>query len=371
MQFKPSSIIEYCEQWKALSPIPIHQSNPQPFTLSELETIIGSTDSLFDELDSLSYATVQGDVELRKAIASIYSHNDTNQIATFAGAQEAIFCCLNTLLKPGDKVAAISPIFEPLINPARELGCDIQLVSLVAEDRWKLDLNQLEDVVRSGCKLLIINFPHNPTGAMISKEELLQIIKICDDSNCWILSDEVFRGLEHNPENQLPAVADLYSKAISISVLSKAFALPALRIGWISCQDKSVIDRTLEIKSSLSICNSLLDEKITTKVVLHHNEIWNQNRYLITRNLEQLNKFMSCHQEQFEFIQPEAACVCFPLLRNKYSASEYAQQLIEKQNILVLPGKLFSTSLNGFRLGFGSEANLDHLKSLTDPASFL
>ena len=371
MRFKPSSIIQYCEQWKSLSPVPIHQSNPQPFTLGELETIIGSTDSVFDQQQSLSYATVQGDKQLREAITSIYDHNNSDQIATFAGAQEAIFCCLNALLKPGDKVAAISPVFEPLINPARDLDCDIQLVSLIAEDRWKVDFNKLEDVVRSGCKLLIINFPHNPTGAMISKEELLQIIKICDENNCWILSDEVFRGLEHNPEQRLPPVADLYSKAISISVLSKAFALPALRIGWISCQDKSVLDRTLEIKSSLSICNSLLDEKMATKIILQHEEIWSRNRNLITRNLGQLNKFMSCHQEQFEFIKPEAACICFPLLRNKLPASDYAQQLIEKHNVLVLPGKLFSTSLNGFRLGFGSEANLAHLNSLTDPAGFL
>ena len=363
MRFKPSLINLYYKKWQSHSPVVLSQSNPQPLTLEELEDMIGSTENLFDQQEALTYSTVQGDEKLRSKIAELYDHNSLENIATFAGAQEAIFCATHSLVAPGDKVVAIPPIFEPLIKTAQDIGCKIELISLQANDQWQLDLNQLEDAINNGCKLLILNFPHNPTGAMISKEQLLQIIDICEKNYCWILSDEVFRGLEHKPENRLPAVSDLYEKSISISVLSKAFALPALRIGWISCQDKKILDQTLQVKDYLSICNSLLDEKLATKIFPHHDKLLERNRKLIINNLQLLNEIMSIEDNPFEYIQPKAGCVCFPILKNNISSSDYAKQLIEEYNLLVLPGKTFLTSENGFRLGFGYNDNISHFKS--------
>ena len=364
MRFHASLINQYYKKWQSQSPIVLSQSNPQPLTLEELESIIGSTENLFDQKEALDYSTVQGDETLRSVIAELYDQNNAENIATFAGAQEAIFCATHSLVEPGDKVVAITPIFEPLIKTAQDIGCEIELISLQTHDQWELDLNQLEDAINDDCKLLILNFPHNPTGAMISEEQLLQIINICERNNCWILSDEVFRGLEHMPEDRLPAVSDLYEKSISIGVLSKAFALPALRIGWISCQNKKVLDQTLQVKDYLSICNSFLDEKLATRVIPHHDQIWERNRKLITNNLDQLNKHFEHYQNKFKLSQPQAGCTGFPIIKDDQTATEFSEQLIRSKKLMVLPDELFLTELNGFRLGFGHDHHAENYRFL-------
>ncbi len=364
MRFAPSLINQYYKQWESFSPTVISQSNPQPFTLAELEVIIGSTENIFDPQKELGYTTTCGDELLRTAIAALYDHKDSNHIATFTGAQEAIYCSMHALLEPGDKVVAITPIFEPLINTARDLNCDIQFILLQVEDEWRLDINKIEDAIKSGCKLLALNYPHNPTGSMISKEQLFQIIKICDNNNCWILSDEVFRGLEHDPVDRLPAIVDAYPKALSISVMSKAFALPAIRIGWISCQDKAILERALEVKDYLSICNSLLDEQLVLQVLPHYETIWQRNRKLILGHLKQLVNFMEQRQAKFKLIKPQAGCTAFPILHGEQTATEYCDQLIRSKNLMVLPDELFLSTVNGFRLGFGYAHQTDHYQFL-------
>ncbi len=359
MRFRPSLIDQYYKKWESASPTPLSQSNPQPFTVAELEGIIGKSEELFDPQLELGFATTEGSETLRTSIADLYDQARPANIVTFAGAQEAIYCSIQALLAPGDKVAAITPIFEPLIASARDLKCEIQLIPLQAGEHWKLDLNKLEDVVKSGCRLLILNFPHNPTGAMISKAELFQIIKICDRYNCWILSDEVFRGLEYQPESRLPSVAEIYPKAISIGVLSKAFALPALRIGWVSCQNSAILERLVEIKNYLSICNSLLDEVLAIRVLQNYEVFWDRNRKIIVRHFHFLNDFMARYSSQFQFIKPQAGCTAFPILRGDQPAIDYSEQLIRSKNIMVLPNELFFTPINGFRLGFGYANQLD------------
>lgn len=249
------------------------------------------------------------------------------------------------------------------MHTALEIGCQLERIPPQQGNNWALDLNALEAVIQDGCKLLLLNFPHNPTGAMISRSTLLKIVEICDKHGCWILSDEVFRGLEHDPDDRLPAVAEIYPRAISIGVLSKAFALPALRVGWIVCQQISVIERASEIKTHLSICNSLLDEIVATQVVLHHKEIWERSRALITDNLFKLDGLMLAGQTQFKYIKPQAGCCCFPVIDSTAPARDFASELVEKKNLLVMPGDLFLTSINGFRLGFGFR---NHAQSFSD-----
>ncbi len=173
--------------------------------------------------------------------------------------------------------------------------------------------------------------------------------------------------MEYKIDDRLPAVADIYPRAISIGVLSKAFALPALRVGWIACQQTSIVKRAMEIKAHFSICNSLIDEKITTRVIQHHEAIWDRSRTLIADNLDLLEKLIQDKQQPFKYTPPKAGCCCFMLMDEKTHAEAYATQLIEKHKLLVLPNPLFLTSINGFRLGFGYQKNTQYLNTLSTP----
>ena len=364
MRFETLDIVKYSSKWQSYSPIALHQSNPQPFTVEELEQIIGPIGELLDPQLPLGFTDNQGGAYLRTAIAGLYPQLPAHHVATFAGAQEAIFCVSHSLLEAGDKVVAITPVFEPILHTALEIGCQIEQVSLLPENGWQLDMNALESAIQAGCKCLLLNFPHNPTGAMISKGTLLKIIDLCDTHGVWILSDEVFRGLEHDPGDRLPPVAEIYPRAISIGVLSKAFALPALRVGWVVCQQASLVERATDIKTHLSICNSLMDEKIATRVLPHHEEIWDRNRALIAENLESLEQLALHIQDQFQYIKPQAGCCCFMLLNSAVPAKVYASELVENKNLLVMPGDLFLTAMNGFRLGFGYRGHAQYFTAL-------
>ncbi len=227
------------DQFKGQKLIPMHNTNPEPFTQSELEqTIERSFDSILQNVN-LGFAPDAGTVALRQTLVDCHYENiSIGDVVTHAGAQEALFCAFYAILKEGDQVLAVAPIFEPLVQIPLNIGCDVSYVHLQADNDWALDFDEVEANFKQGCKLFIINFPHNPTGTTLTEKDLKQLVALCKKYNVWLLSDEVFRGLERSPDYRLQAVADIYDKGISVGVISKAFAIPGIRIGWLVCKNK-------------------------------------------------------------------------------------------------------------------------------------
>lgn len=353
-RFKPLKMAEFSAKWRKLNPVNFHSSNPQAFSINELNKLLEEDVLAIDSRQQLNYVPDEGSESLRSAISLLFEQISSQDIVTTSGAQEAIYCCIHALLKQNDTVLAITPVFEPLIATAEEIGCRIITQSLEPKKVWELDLNQLETNLKQGIKLLIINFPHNPTGAMLSFQQLKQIISLCDKYDCWLLSDEVFRGLEHDETKRLPHVADIYSKGISIGVLSKSFALPGIRVAWIASQNNWLRQRLIEIKGYLSICNSLIDSIISEKVIKQHQKIWQRNRKIILANKLILKEYMNNNSEYFSYSEPQAGCLAFPILK-AFDVKHFAEQLVYSNKLLVLPGYVFNTSINGFRLSLGSK----------------
>lgn len=353
-RFKPLKMVEFSAKWRNFNPVNFHSSNPQAFAINELNQLLDEEIWSINHQQQLSYVPDEGTKSLRSAISLLFAQISYQNIVTTSGAQEAIYCCIHALLEKNDKVLAITPIFEPLLSTAQEIGCKIITQSLEPKQVWELDLSQLEQNFKQGIKLLIINFPHNPTGAMLTLQQLNQIISYCDKYDCWLLSDEVFRGLEHEESQRLPCLADIYPKGISIGVLSKSFALPAIRVGWIASQNNWLKQRLIEIKTYLSICNSLIDSIISEKVIKQHQKIWQRNRKIILANKLILNKYMANHSEYFTYSEPQAGCLAFPIFK-PFSVERFAENLVQTNKLLVLPGYVFNTSINGFRLSLGGK----------------
>ena len=329
-----------------------HASNPQPFTIAELQNLVGKP--VFDIPNDMvcQYDSVQGDAPLREAITEhLFTQVRAQQIITTCGAQEAIFCLNHALLQPGDHVVALTPLFEPLKAIPQHLGCQITDVPLLPENHWQPVVQDIQAAVTPNTKLLVINFPHNPTGTHIDVDTLDAIIEICKANDCWLFSDEVFRGLEHDPSKRLPAVADVYARGISLNVMSKAFALPALRLGWLACQNQQLRNRILQIKAQLSICCSRLDAHVSTQIIPHHEAIYARNTEIINDNKNRLQPLMNLNPN-VQWVAPTAASTCFPLLKH-IDSEVFTQQLMQTYKKLVLPKGLFLTEANGFRLALG------------------
>ena len=330
-------------------------SAPESLSVRELLSLANQTERRQWDRLGLGYSSSQGDPALRDSIADLYPGLTSADIITFAGAQEAIFVAYHALLKKNDRVQVILPIYEPLALVAQGIGAKIGTVSMENSQagEWRMDLQTWRESVHQSTSMAVINFPHNPTGKLIRHQELEQIVEHCASNDCWLFSDEVFRGLEYRRSEQLTPVAAIYEKGISLGVMSKAFGLGGVRIGWIACRDKVLIKRMLEIKSYLSICNGRTDELLATIALRHAPRLLDNTRKLIQQNLQSLRAACSDHSDVVHWHQPDAGCVAYPKLTDGVDARDFALRLLDQTGVMIIPGHCFIRGEAHFRIGFG------------------
>ncbi len=345
----------------------MHSSNPAPLAFKELAELINFDVNDFFSQVRFDYAAVVGSTQIRELIVEQhYQTATTEDIITTCGAQEALFMVMNALLSAGDEVLCFSPIFEPLYQEAAATGARVTAMPLQADNGWHIDWPLLEHSISPQTRMLIINFPHNPTGCHITKSELQRLIDLCRRNDCWLISDEVFRGLEyhleHESENRLPAAVDCYDKAISLTVMSKAYGLPAIRLGWIACRQLEIRQKLETIKRHLSICGSGLDEAFAARVLPHSALIFQRHTATIKKNLEQFKQLLAT-QDSISCHLPTAGATCFPLL-NVENADKFVNRIATQHSLMLIPGSCFLTEQPGFRLTLGDVNAARHYGSI-------
>lgn len=302
----------------------------------------------------LGYTESEGDPELRSKIAALYGKLTKDNILCFSGAEEGIFILLNVLLNPGDHIIVQFPAYQSLYEIAQAIGCRVSKWEI--EDhpaRWEFNVDTLEKMVEKSTKLIIINQPHNPTGALISKEDFARIVQIAREHRIYLLSDEVYRFLEYNPSDTLPAACDLYENAFSLGVFSKSYGLAGLRIGWIATQDLKIRAKMSAYKDYTTICNSAPSEFLAEFALDHADQIIKRNLGIIETNLKLLDEFFKEFSYLFEWRKPRAGSIAFVKLKNGLSASEFCRNHVENAGILLLPSHLYHYGDYHFRIGFG------------------
>ena len=347
-------------------------------TASDAETItlnvllsFGSDGDRADFLDMrLGYTETKGSPELRTEIAETYDVRGADDLLCFAGAEEGIFATLTTLLDKDDHAIVVLPAYQSLESIPRSI-CSTTGIPLELRDGWRLDLGKLADAIRPGTRAVIINFPHNPTGALLPDEELLQLIDICSRRGIWLFSDEAYRPLGPLGGRQSPQVADLYDRGISLGVMSKAYGLPGLRIGWIACADRDLLARVEKTKHYLSICNSGPSEKLATIALRARDRILERNCRIVSEGLLQWSAFFSRHEQLFDWIPPVAGCVAYPRFRGAEGIDSFANSLLEEAGVLILPASIYASPVvplpaDHFRVGAGRLGLLDGLNAFDD-----
>ena len=241
------------------------------------------------------------------------------------------------------------------------------MVELDREKSWELNVDAVRAAVRSNTKLIVVNFPHNPTGAMINVAQQDELIEIARKQGAYLFSDEVYRFLEHDEANTLPPMAAQYERGVSLSVLSKVYGLAGLRIGWLVCQDESLLDQLMEQKYYTSICNSAPSEYLSLMALRAKDHILKRNRSLIRDNLEVMTQFFEQHQNHFQWYRPNAGCIAFPRYIGKGSVDSFADTVLAKANVLLLPGYVFGDDYaEHFRISFARSTMGDGLDALTE-----
>ena len=329
-------------------------SDCESLSMAELLQIAAPASlELWQEL-RLSYTESQGHPLLRREVAGLYQHVPPENII-IAAPEEAIFIAMQTLLRPGDQVVAISPAYQSLHEIARSIGCEVKNWSLepATDGKWQLDLDLLEDSLTDRTRMLVINFPHNPTGHTLSSNELDSIIALARKHGLYLFSDEMYRLLEYAPAMCLPAVCDLYEKGISLSGLSKSFALPGLRIGWLATQESALVQAWLTYKDYTTICNSAPSEILGIIALQNKGRIIRRNLDIIQENIASAETFFGRYMHHFSWFSPKAGSVAFPEWLGDGPVEQFCQEVLEKQGVMIVPGSLFDFPGNHFRVGLG------------------
>ncbi|KAB3528842.1 aminotransferase class I/II-fold pyridoxal phosphate-dependent enzyme [Alkaliphilus serpentinus] len=314
----------------------------------------------------LSYTESMGHPILRKEIASLYKNIDAQDVITFV-PEEGIFVAMNAVVDEGDHVIVIDPIYQSLAEICKSLGASVTNWRIEEKDnQWHLDIDFLERNIQANTKMIIINFPHNPTGYMPTRVELNKIIEIAKKYNLYIFSDEMYWLLEHSEENALSSVADLYEKGISLFGLSKTFSLPGLRLGWITTQDHKLMKELATLKDYTTICGSAPSEILGIMALRQKEAIVKRNKERIQENLIAARSFFHKFSNLFTWIEPNGGSIAFPRLNSKINVVEFCDRIVKEQNIMIVPGDIFDYEGNYFRIGLGRDNFKEILNKLEE-----
>ena len=336
-----------------------HMTASDMETLSMQELLDMAEDDTRQAWDSLrlGYTETFGRPTLRRAIADTYERIGQDDVLTFAGAEEGIFAAMQVLMSADDHAIVITPNYQAAETIPLSIG-EVTGISLGPDNDWSLDVDAVEAAIRPTTKLISFNFPHNPTGKVIDHASLDRLVSIAREHDIHLFSDEVYRLLERDEAIRLPQVADIYEKGLSLNVMSKAYGLPGLRIGWIATRDRSVLSSMERVKHYLSICNSGPSEVLAEIALGARKQILARNHRIIEANLEQLNAFFEDHADLFEWSLPDGGCIGYPRYLGSDGVEAFCKSLVEESGVLLLPASVYSSSLTAvptdrFRIGYG------------------
>ncbi len=347
----------YFSKWEFTAKYHMTASDIESMSLSALLAMASPKDrNAFEQL-WLGYTETHGHPELRGEIAKTYDTAAPSDILCFAGAEEGVYVAMRVLLSRNDHAIVTVPNYQAAETIPLDL-CEVTGVALDENDNWALDIDRVKQAIRPNTRLISINFPNNPTGAVLDRERFLALVSLCREHGIYLFSDEVYRLIERETSVRLPQAADVYEKALSLNVLSKAYGLPGLRIGWIMTRDTALLKKMERYKHYLSICNSAPSERLAIIALKAKDRILERNRALVNHNAEKLDVFFNEFSKQFQWQRPDGGCVGFPRYLGPGGTDQFCEDLVEKTGILLLPPKIYHSELiktprDRFRIGFG------------------
>ncbi|PTR11206.1 MULTISPECIES: pyridoxal phosphate-dependent aminotransferase [unclassified Novosphingobium] len=347
----------YFSHWEFAARHHLTASDAQSMTVRELLALADPADAAAFDAQWLGYTQTFGAPVLRAEIARTYDTMTPDNVLCFAGAEEGIYVANHVLLGADDHAIVITPNYQAAETVPLSL-CAVTGVPLDPDQGWRLDLDRVAAAIRPNTRLVSINFPHNPTGCIPDRATLDGLVALCRRHGIWLFSDEVYRLLGPDPARHLPQVADIYERGLSLNVLSKAYGLPGLRIGWIACQDQELLSRMERMKHYLSICNSAPSEALGIIALRAGERIVGRNNALVLANLALLDAFFADYPHLFEWTRSDGGCVGYPRWRGPGTVDAFCEDLVTQAGVLLLPSGIYHSELgpvptDRFRIGFG------------------
>jgi aspartate/methionine/tyrosine aminotransferase len=355
VQIEPFAIERFYERWEFSAELMLSSSDCESRAVADLLALEPDAGERLAAL-RLGYTEVAGSAELREAVAGRYEGVQAKDVLTLAAAEEGIFIACHALLGPGDHAVIETPCYGSALTVARSAGARVSSWRRRHEDGWAHDLEALERLLTPDTRMIYINTPHNPTGIQMPAGVYERIIELAQERSLVLFSDEVYRGLEHDPAARLPAACDRYQRAISLGAVSKAYGLPGLRTAWLACGDRDLLECVKGLKLYTTICSSAPSELLLALALRHADRIVEESRQLVLANLPVLEAFLERRRGLLQWVPPTAGPIGFPRVSGDFDVHAWCEQIAEQAGVLLLPGDVYGEPRH-VRLGFG-RANL-------------
>ena len=358
MKIKPFAVEEWMNAWEVGAKYNIAETCVDSVSIDELFELLGENkDAFLQEFCSrrLTYGDIEGAPAFKEGICKLYKTISPDDIVPTHGATGANHHVFYSLIQPGDRVISIMPTYQQLYSIPESYGADLQIVNLSKDNGYLPDIEEIKKLAVPGTKMICINNPNNPTGALIDRAYMEQIISIARQVDAYILCDEVYRHLTQT-DIWCDSIADLYEKGISVSSMSKVFSLAGLRLGWIATHDKSVIKTCLSHRDYNLISCGMFDEAVASIALKHSDKLLQRNRNIVRKNLCILDKWVQS-ESHVEYVKPHAgttALVYYDLPIDSYT---FCENMYRETGAFVTPGDCFEEPFS-MRIGYACDTEV-------------
>lgn len=368
MKIKPFAVEEWMNAWEVGAKYNIAETCVDSISMNELFELTGEDKTEFlNRLCArrLSYGDIEGLPEFRKGVCGLYKTLNIENIVTTHGASGANHHVFYSLISPGDRVVSIMPTYQQLYSIPESYGADVQILHLSKENNYLPDLEKLRRLVTPKTKMICINNPNNPTGALMSEQLLREIVEIARSADAWILCDEVYRHLSQE-DGWCPSIVDLYEKGISVSSMSKVFSLAGLRLGWIATHDMSVVKSCLSHRDYNLVSCGVFDEMLAAAALKHRDKLLERSRKIVRENLQILDNWVSS-EPHVSYVKPKAGTTALVYYDLDISSYEFCEEMYKKTGAFVTPGDCFEVP-HSMRIGYayGKQDLIDGLKAISE-----
>lgn len=342
------------EKTSQLAKFGLSPSYCDPMPMAELLAFEPDTLERFTQL-STAYTKMNGGEELRQQITSVYRSIAPHQIITTSGSDDAIVALFSALVNPGDKVVVHVPTYESLSSIAEWRGATLLQWNACEAESWQPSLDELAQLLKQRPRLVVVNFPHNPTGFMPNAQYAQKLIDMVDEAGAILVADEVYRGLAVTTPaaNLLSSFADLSPNVIAFNTMSKAWGLPGLRVGWIASKNEAAMRLIGHMRLHFNGYLGTPNEFLTSLALRHTDAIFARNATIARTQLAQLHDFMTKHRKMLAWHAPPDGVVAFPCWLGDIDTDALSREVLAQTGVLIAPSSKFAWGQRHLRIGYG------------------
>ncbi|MCY9805966.1 aminotransferase [Lentilactobacillus senioris] len=340
----------WLNEWETTAHYDISQSTIASLTLAELVALDPSAGAqLLTDIkkSKLNYGHIEGSSAFKQAVSQLYDHMPAENILQTNGATGANHLALYALLNPGDHVIAEYPSYQQLYDIPKSLGAEVDFWPIEETRDWQPSLAKLKELIRPDTKMICLNNANNPTGTVLDRSFMKQVVAIAKTVGAYVLVDEVYQPLTADLDYK--SIVDLYERGIATNSLSKTYSVPGIRIGW-TASNAEVADIFRTFRDYTMICGGVFGDVVATYVLQHRDQVLARNQELVGRNLKILTDWVA-QEPRVSLAIPQMVSTSFPRLEIPEATEPFCLRLLKETGVLLVPGERFDLP-GHVRLGY-------------------